>query len=413
MCTVTLERPNGKYTAHLLRLRLVRRLGQPLIVTVEVGRPIDRSLDAWLDVQPSQAVRFTVADDDNPLMPTAEVLGGSPSGDSLVLVGNATARSKADIDARAFTRHWVHRPNDLLTLARELRAAIIPAPLDKRFSALALGGAEKAAILQRGTDFDFLSDLLHEYARLEPDEAARHVTLVGSAGAKTAGSWVVAWESPDAYAAFTDVEPYSIQFEETDGMPGSWGEALPPWPGLDPARVPAIGVTARLHRKFSTAAWSAWTRRDVPLFLKSADNAFVVGVIDELSFPDRAWDTALETASTGVGLPRPLRGIGPLPWKGIGVLTADATQKPDVAVELPGFEMGHNEVQGQLVTLTDGESGAEGVHLPLFSKSIVDVATSGRFDDRLVVHGNRRRKATAAAPPYVSFKKPSTARCPM
>jgi hypothetical protein len=376
-------------------LCLIRRLGQPGVVTARAATPLDGSFERWRKHRGAGPVQLSV---DGVALPAPALLRGheAPYADARGLL-HLRAELTADQPTVHQTRRRVHRPNNLLEHIDALKVAVVPSAVAKRLQPVALGGGERAAIIQDGSDWSALGAALAEYARLEPDPPARGATLTGGTGPGTAGKWVVTWRDPRAYRNHDDAPARTIKFADGDGVDGEWGEPLPPWPPAP--RAPLVECVARLFRTFDAGAWARWTTRDVPQFLDAPGGPqFVVGVIDELRWCGGipAWNTALEVAPTGVGLPGPLDGIEPRAWSGAAQVLADTGTEPLIQVEVPGFEGGSNRFFARRTTPTDGKRGDGGQSRKVYAGALAQIDWSGRFDDEAVFDDTRRRRAAEA-----------------
>jgi hypothetical protein len=316
-------------------------------------------------------------------------------------------------DHDPFVPRWrVHRVRNIQELIDKFSYLARPmTALARELGELRLPDGEHSSIIQAGlSDWQFLRRTLRQCRILAPGSPAwLPLTLIGGVDEQSgsAGHWVIAAGSADAYRDWGDIPKRCVRLGATDGTPrlefaSVAAESTAPFPE---GAVPIV-VQCRDSRPFEAATWQAWRSADLPRFW--SDDAMLWRIEDVLrrneARPDSdaatiIWDSRCHLAPPGLSISN-LEGWPADPsWIGTGEVTMSPANSPWLTVKLSGFESGEDTVDARIMTAFSGHDGTRGLHLVPATGTTVALGWAGRFDASVSLLGNTRSKDTAFAAP--------------
>jgi hypothetical protein len=335
--------------------------------------------------------------------------------DSLRLAAQGTDFDSSEVGAQPaplVPRHRVHHVDNLLRLVRRLsHVARVTNAVAQRLERIRFPEGERTSLIQDGvSDWDFLHEVLRQYAALETEAPLRTLLCTGSVDerARSAGHWLVTWGDEEAYRAFPDVEGRDIAWRLDDGREQvSFGEPRTPESDAGPALRGAVVSRTRVDRPFDAGSWESWRTRDLPLF--TPGERFVCSISDRFYRTNTAhllgWSSCIRTrpaSAPSVGIANRPRVR---PWLGLGKVVEAPPAGPWVIARLPAFEgkEGADLVHARLLTPSAGSRGDSGLHLVPKENTHVLLAWSGWFRDPVIVLGNVRKGAARFPAPSLEL----------
>ncbi len=428
--SLQVEIPSGSEEARFDASEVVleRGLSQPVVWRVLLSlRQDDARLASLVDCFEGGQVTLKVLWDEAPLGPEGVAIGAYWSRDvaeHLVVEAHCTALKPAPSpapDPDPFTPRWRvhHDARNLLKLAQKLKhVAVVPTWVQRSLEKIEFAPGDFTSVVQDGlSDWEFLLHILHQYGVLGADAALKPPVLTGSVE-EAPGQWLVTWGSKAAYEKLNDISNREIDFTESDETKPEHGYesflfGLEPFSqGRDASRCGLVAVSGHLRRKrkFSTAVWSEWTGRDLPLFTKEKQR-FVYRVTDRLCFAQGAaststearisWSTRMEVLPEGGVVAGPRADLNFRPWFRIGTVAEVTPNGPWIKVQLEGFEADYDCVQARLQSPYVGTDGKKGLHFVPEPETKVCLSWSGRVHEPVLVVGNVREEESEHPAPSV------------
>jgi hypothetical protein len=357
------------------------RLGQPAEWTFAVtlgGRDHDLArLAALFDAGP---VRVAAKGPDgsalNPALPVARAAAERTAPGALRLTVTAAAPPPDPTPRRR-----VLHPATVLDAAKAYaHVAAVPTAVANVLSGVALPDGPHCCFLQDGEDdFSCLRRVLAQHDFLQTERSLRGLTLAGVVAPAKQPGWRLTWGRT---AAFRHLNQLGGRTVAADGDPP------PDFAFGAGAAGPTVWLALR-RRRFAGAEWSAWSRRELPLFL-GADGPLVGATEDRLYVTQAGevgWETRIETWPGTATLP-PV--VAARPWLGVGVVTG--WDDGWLRARQPGFEATDDGdvIHARLLTPSSGAGGEKGLHLIPAEGTTVLLGWSGWLGSPAVALGNIR-----------------------
>ncbi len=394
-----------------VEIAVERAIGRPVSWTCRVNIPPD--IDTTEDLKQlagalgRSTARLTAGHDGATFVTAARPIGArwSVAGRSLLDIDAHTTAAAGNKDV--FTpRRRVHRVRnwrELVDAMKDVAAAVTG--VRNHLERYPFPSEGHTSIIQDGqSDWEFLGNLVSQFARLEREPALARLAVIGgnSKSAATRARWVLNWAAGRGYEWYHDVAARRARPERASHFGLTFNSRRHfSTQSFPTGSAPAV-VEQWRDRPFDVTAWERWLDRDVPLFIDS-DERFVWKVTDRLVDAGQhgvvSWTTELESVPVDLAFESGLPQSAPSPWIGSGTVSKSPDRAPWIEVRLDGFESGADQLEARVTTPYSGTHNTKGLHFVPEEGTPVAVGWSGRLMDPPVLLANVRDAQTSFASP--------------
>jgi len=418
---------NDTRSEHALEVELVRRVGGAVelraLVELSSTGDIREYLDASLTPLVSSEVGIEPIYKQNPLLPQMKfsLVGMQWRGENqaveILACGTRIDRSRSDDDPFVPRHRILHAQNMKELLQLFPAVAELTKDVAVEFEKIDFADGKDASIVQPGiSDWEFVRGLLNQSVSHQQGAQRMYPVLTGGASDGSAGKWIITWGDRAAYETLGSIDGRLC--DDAD-YKFSLAKALSTQGGQYNSIYDRFPSVERILERpfFDSAAWTDWTKQDLPLFTKKTKN-LIHRLSDQIVVTggDYYWKTIMSLLPDNVSMRIPQSSTTIVPWRGIGIVTKAPKEGPWIEVEVPGFEGDANTAQARLVTNYGGPSGKEGFHfvpdvgtsVSLSYIPIVPKVPGGAAHALLLAHGNVRTEAAQIPSPSLVLPDPMT-----